>query len=305
MLTFEKTLSKIQIENLPFWELQYYGQGYENKVQIARNDNPDMELSVKALEFNVYNFTNPEQMRFCIKASPTKTSNKGTIFTWDFSVNGNMPSQFPQQQNNQQSQFGGFNGFVIPGQIDDIREEKSELRRKAEKLEDQKDELRKEDTRLQIERIKLDHDFKNFKELEKNTIAELKVLEQKYNSNTEAAKNGASMLLAETLKLFNANAKGKGLSGLFAPVSTDEPNAPMSAEDQEIEKIALAIQNAKLPAGDIIKLGTIINDLIVQIKTKKSGVSGSPETSENKVTQEKNNKDGISEQENTNKENND
>jgi len=266
MYTFAKTLEKLRDDNTPYWRLFYYGPGYNNAIQIARNDTSDIEESLKRLEANVTSCTNPEEVRFKIEARPAATSNKGTLFEWDFTINGVFPSQKQQQP---QNQFAGFGGFQVPGQMDDFRMEKEKLERKAERLDEEKEHLRKEDTRLQLEKFKLETEVKIFNEQKTATLHELKELEVKYNSSTEAAKNGASLLMAEVLKAFNANSKSKGLAGLFAPEQPPADNVPLSGEDQEIEKIAFSIQGAKLNIEEIRKLGGIVNDLLASIKKQK------------------------------------
>jgi len=255
LLTLETTIRKIELENLPFWDLSYYTHGYYDMYQCGRFNEADLERSVAQLRATVLAFQNKEQVKFHIKARPTTTSSKGTVLEWDFTVTDNFQSPNPQQNLN--NQFSGF------GNID-----YQEIKSKQEKLEDLKDTLRNKEMDLKLKEFQLQTRIERFNELEKETRAELTELQKKYESSTDAAKNGFSLILADLLKNFNTNAKGKGLAGLLAPPPGEEVQSP---EDQEIEKIALNIQSHKLPVPEIKNLGDFIDRML---KSKNQSMSG-------------------------------
>jgi len=275
LFTLDATINKIREENLPFWELAYHGQGYNNIVALANCSVDDLELSINKLVGNVNAIPNPETVRFHICAHAVAKANGSSKLQWDFTTTGQLQNP---NQNTQQNQFGGFGGF---GNVD-----YQELKTKQQRLDDLKDTLQERKTKLQLDEFKLTTDRERFEELKKNTIEELKELEKKYNSTSDAARNGATIVLADFLKAITAKGN-KGLAGLLAPVPSDPGSSePMSPEDQEIEKIALHIQSFNLTVPEITKLFTFIDNFLKNIQKQKDDLKQKEEQKKNEQTTE-------------------
>lgn len=253
----------MELNKLPFFRLYWFKTSRQYLPLIDYlEENATIDSAIAKLEeaVNMY----PPGQRFFIELSDKKNSNGDRIKKLEF-VNSDESIIPTKNQNMIGYGFSGLGALDHPfvlGQINSIEAEKK-------KIEEVKDQVRDEKMHLMIEKKDLEREKRDFEEKKKETIAQLKQLQEKYQSNTEAAKNGWSIFLGELLKKFNENAEGKGLLGLIASPEekTEEEKTP---EYEFIEKLAERIYNHKLNIDQLHKLGGIVENYLRTIKSNES-----------------------------------
>jgi len=255
-LSLQETITKLKDDLTPVWELYLYKSSIGNPELIASyKADEDMEKSIKILENNVNTFSKSSNVVFHIQ---TKRKPNGT---WE--------SKFDLTKDGNAVQMEGLSG--MPGQNNSqlgfISPREQQLFLKEEKLNELKDSIFKKELELQMKEFQFNNDRKDFDSTVKETTEGFKELEKKYNSGTEAAKNGFSMAMWEAIKAWNDYAKNKGLSGIFQQPTTESENS--SPEEKKIEEIASMIFEFKLSLLQLDQVKVFIKKFIEGITKPK------------------------------------
>lgn len=269
ILSLENTKQKLRSDNTPYWNL-YYHKGYNNIVPIANYNDKDIDASIKYLQTNIDFCTNSDQnspIRFVIKSRGTATSNGDKINEWDFTYSGKATAE-PIQPN-----FNGFSGIPGLGAFPDVKNTFDEIEKRKDSLFDERAKIIENRTELQLEKFKFQTEKEYWEKEKKEFVQQLNELKKKYDSNSEAAKNGANIVLGEVLKLFISNNGKKGLLGILSganETAQDTSKDNLTPEQEVINDIAIMIDEHKFDKPTLEGLKKFMEVYLDKIKKAES-----------------------------------
>lgn len=250
--------------NALYWRLERYRNKKDLDIVATQKDTEvTLEQSIAALQQQINYFPPNTRFRLTIKERPT--SNGDGVMAVDF-VNSNSLGQ---------SNYYGLIGnppiatnYGLQGipsmQMGIGCADGARIQNKLDALEQKREELTDLKAELRIEKNNLERDRKEFEEKKKEAVAEINKLHQKYSSNTDAAKNGLSLLLGEIIGALNKNSEGKGLLGLLSGTSEVENASPKSEQETIIEDLATFIFEKNIPADELKTICGNLKTLITE-----------------------------------------
>lgn len=271
IITQEQTLEKFKSIGYASFKLHLYTtKNTTIKIADERDGDTDELLRKLYVELNRY----PAISKFKIEAKKKASVNDEYADVWLFSRDGSdpfqvqLPGMAPALAGVPGQQPAHFSGF---GALDMLAHPVFQSHQaKEERLSRREDELRARETAVTIREAMFEERQKSSLDKLEVTKREMEAMLQKYNSSSAAAARGLEMVIDKVIAEFAESGTLRGLPLNPSGEAGAEPAAPLSAEDQIVESIAVNISNHKLSIENLKLLGAVIERYIQKIKEKPS-----------------------------------